>query len=136
MTLIHDFKQAKDPVFTDCYQSCPEKSSLRDWTHKSKELHFSASSAFMKGERGWMLQPLLRFNMWRFSVSEHVFHVDVCEIKFIHLYRNISECFSRNMFGKKQLKTKLYLIYFSFDKNPDYDDFLNLLEWVHDTCLC
>lgn len=40
------------------------------------------------------------------------------------------------MFGKKQLKTKLYLIYFSFDKNPDYDDFLNLLEWVYDTCLC
>lgn len=33
------------------------------------------------------------------------------------------------MFGKKQLKMKLYLICFSFDKNPDYDDFLNLLEW-------
>lgn len=27
------------------------------------------------------------------------------------------------MFGKKQLKTKFYLIYFSFDKNPDYDDY-------------
>lgn len=89
MTLIHDFKQAKDPVFTDCYQSCPEKSSLRDWTHKSKELHFSASSAFMKGERGWMLQPLLRFNMWRFSVSEHIFHVDMCEIRYSLIQKHL-----------------------------------------------
>lgn len=101
MTLIHDFKQAKDPVFTDCYQSCPEKSSLRDWTHKSKELHFSASSAFMKGEREWMLQPLLRFNMWRFSVSEHVFHVDMCEIRlftYTETSLNVSAktCLERN----------------------------------------
>lgn len=39
------------------------------------------------------------------------------------------------MFGKKQLKTKLYLIYFSFDKNPDYDDFLNLLEFMIHVCV-